>query len=301
MRWIRTERLPLVVFTVALAVRILFLVAPPEPEWKPDSSAYDTLALGLLDGKGYVNSRGEAISFRPPGYPLFLAAVYGAVGHNLGAVRLAQAVLDAATCLIVYVLAHRMFGARTALVAAGLATFSLGQIYTARLILTESLFTFLVVLSVLLLHVGLVRPSWTALGGAGFALGLGALTKGTLLLAPLLLGWVIWRASQGSARVALGRWTMVVLCFGLALFPWTIRNYRVHHRLVLVSTQVGYLMYCGYHPFQGKIFGICDKDETFRQIMTTLPEAEANWALVTETFRYVSEHPGVVPSVENVK
>lgn len=295
MRWVRTERLSLVVFAVALTVRVLFLVAPPAPEWKPDSQAYDMLAMGLLDGKGYVNSRGEATSWLPPGYPLFLAAVYWAIGRNLDAVRLAQAILDATTCLIVYVLAFRIFGNRVALVAAGLATFSLGLLSAARLILTESLFTFLVALSVLMLHAGLARPSRTALGGAGFALGLGTLTKGTLLLPTLLLGWVIWRASQGNTRVALERWTLVMLCFGLTLLPWTGRNYVVHQKFVPVSTQVGYLVYCGYHPFQGKIFGICAGDETLERLRTALPEAEASWALVNETFRYVGEHPGVVP------
>jgi len=294
-------RLPLFVFTIALAVRILFLFSPPVPEWKPDSSAYDNLAIRLLDGKGYVNADGEATSSRPPGYSLFLSTVYWPTGRSLGAVRMVQAVLDAITCLMVYVLARRMFGARVALIATGFSIFSLGQIYASRLILAETLVTFLLVLAVLLLHKGLARPNRFALVGAGVVFGLGTLTKGTVLLSPFLVGWVIWRASQNNARAALRQWAVVILCFGLTLLPWIVRNYFVHNRFVPVTTKVGRNVYCGYHPFQGKIFGVCDKGEPFRRIVTTLPEAEQTRAFLTETFHYVSKHPSVIPKVTLLK
>lgn len=286
--------MPVLVFWVALVIRILALVAPPEPEWKPDSGSYDRQAIELLDGEGFVDERGVPTSFRSPGYPLFMAGVYSVTGHDPGAVRLVQAVLDALTCALVYVLARRMFNPRAALAAAALTVFSLAQIYAARLILAESLVTFLVVLAVLLLHAALTRRSWSAACGAGTALGLGILVKGTLLLPTVLFGWAIWRASRAANEKPFLRWAAVMGFAGLTLLPWTVRNYAVHGRFVPVSTQAGYLMYCGNHPVDGRIFGTCEDDEILKRF-STLPEAEANAALMQETYRYVAANPGTVP------
>ena len=157
--------------------------------------------------------------------------------------------------------------------------------------------TFFVALAALLLHTGLVRPSRVALGGAGVALGLGVLTKGTVILLPFLLGWVIWRASRGNVRAAIGCWVIVLLCFAFTLTPWWIRNYSVHHRFVLLATHMGQMMYNSYNPPQGKIFGVNTVDEVGRRIETTLPEAEQSRALLAETFRYILDHPAVLPKL----
>ena len=53
-----------------------------------DPAGYDKTGWGLVNGKGFpvFTLDNEVIISRPPGYPLFLAAIYGASGHNLTAV-----------------------------------------------------------------------------------------------------------------------------------------------------------------------------------------------------------------------
>ena len=74
-----------------------------------DSRVYAQLARNMLER--HVYSHEEQPPFDPslirlPGYPLFLAGVYSIFGHtNNGAVRIAQALIDAATCGLIALLA----------------------------------------------------------------------------------------------------------------------------------------------------------------------------------------------------
>src|SRR5690349_92009 len=65
-----------------------------------DSAQYVTLARNLLRDGVFSVSEAPPLAptmVRPPGYPLFLAAIFAVVGESMLAVRLAQAVIDTAT------------------------------------------------------------------------------------------------------------------------------------------------------------------------------------------------------------
>ena len=293
-------RLGLAVFGLALVVRLCFLAVTPPPQ-AADSRDYDGLAQRLLGGQGYVTVHGDPTSRRPPGYALFLAGIYALLGPGTTGVGVVQAVLDATTCLLVYLLGRRIFGERVGVAAGGLCALSLGLVAAARMVLAESLLAFLVVVSAWLLHTGLARPSALALAGAGVALGLGTLTKGSVVLLPVLVGWVVWRSSGGARRVAVRNWAIVLVGFGLTLLPWVVRNYVVHGRFVLVATQMGQVIYSSHNPPQGKIFGVYTRNETSRRIRSTLPEADQSRAFLAETARHLREHPETLPRVMILK
>ena len=90
------------------------------------------------------------------------------------------------------------------------------------------------------------------------------------------------------------RSVVVVGMAALVLVPWTIRNYAVHGRFVLVSTQVGFLVYCGLHPKDGRIFGQCYGGEVQR-IKEELPEAESGAELLRRAVGKVRANPGMLP------
>jgi 4-amino-4-deoxy-L-arabinose transferase-like glycosyltransferase len=211
-----------------------------------------------------------------------------------------QVFLDALSCLLVFVLARRLFGMRSAVIASVLAVLSLTQIYASGLLLAEALSMFLMLVIALTLHTGLVRPSWLALAAVGVLLGAGVLVKGTFLaclgVTPLLIAWAWW-----------GRWRQaavaMVLVVGLAaavLAPWTVRNYRVHGRFVAVSTQVGFNIYCGLNPRNGYIFGWCYGPE-ISAVKDALPEAEASAEFLRRGVEKVKQNPGMIPGNVGLK
>jgi 4-amino-4-deoxy-L-arabinose transferase-like glycosyltransferase len=286
------------IFTAALALRLVVALA-----WAPspvaDAADYDRLARGLVEGRGYVSPSGQPTAWRPPLYPGFVAAVYAVAGEHPEAVRVAQAVVGAASAALVYVLAFGLLGSGPAWLAGGLAAVDLASVFSVSRLLSEALFTFLLVLSVALVvralgTSGRRSRAW-ALGG-GLALGLGALTRGALVLYPVALVPVWLLARRGSGRALLA----VVFGFVLAISPWTIRNERALHAFVPVATQGGLTLWAGNHPLHGWIFGMIPDDSTTRAA-ARLPEPAASSALVRATARDLVAHPGRIPRLEALK
>ena len=100
--------------------------------------------------------------------------------------------------------------------------------------MTESLYGLLVALSLLAAYRLVDAPGTGRAIVLGTTLGLAALTRGeVLLLLPLVLVPVL-RRPQGL-RAAL----VTILAFAVVLTPWTIRNWVVFDRPVLVATNSG--------------------------------------------------------------
>jgi hypothetical protein len=73
----------LAVLTLAAAVRFLLLLLW-SPELSGDALDYDGLAHSLIDGRGYVNARGEPTSLRPPLYPASASAGLATLDRRVG-------------------------------------------------------------------------------------------------------------------------------------------------------------------------------------------------------------------------
>src|SRR5262249_21301977 len=123
----------------------------------------------------------------PPAYPFFLAAlgclgIWSAVG-----VTAVQIILDSIAALLLLQLAQMVVSARWALGVALCYSLFPGAIDASRSVLTETLFTFLLLTAVLLLLRGVHanRPLLTCLAGA--VLGGAILCRSIAVLYPLLL------------------------------------------------------------------------------------------------------------------
>lgn len=288
------------VFIVALVVRLLFVwLAPPPAPDSSDQWDYDRLAHAMLDGRGYVGLAGTPTSERPPLYALMLAAIYP-IDDSPRAVHVVQAVIDAVTCLLVYLLAARHFGPAVARVAAVLAVTSLSLLFSTLFLMTETVSTLFMVASILVLDVALDGWRRGALFATGVLVGLSALTKGTTLLLPLALLVPIWVAARQDWRRFVQAGALLFAGFGLTLLPWTIRNYQVHGELIPLVTQTGWVMYSSYVPPDGKIFGNYTVDDTVLA-SRALSEVDASRYLLGAAIAHVRENPGDLPRLTALK
>jgi 4-amino-4-deoxy-L-arabinose transferase-like glycosyltransferase len=198
------EHWGLAVFVLALVLRCGFCLAAgpwaPPTAWGDDAD-YDAIARGLV-GPGHVYQN----TWFPPGYPLFLATIYGLAGPamKLAAVRLVQAVLSAATCWVTYALARNAFGTPAGRAAAVLLAIYPGHVYMAWRLMAETLFTLLMALAVLAVQRAAgqrAAPStlWAA-AGAGVALGAATLVKSNLVVVVPLMVACVALAGLGTAR-----------------------------------------------------------------------------------------------------
>ena len=230
------SRIPWLIFALALRLVYVLQEYPVPPQDTPD---YDELALNLLKGEGFVARENwfgfEMRSWRAPFYPFFLAAVYGVCGHSHLAVEVVQAVVGAATAVLLYGLGLRI--CPPAALAAGLCAAVYGPlVVSAGEVMSETWFTFWLVLAAYLLS---TPNSRRALLGGGLAIGLAALTR------PVgLLFWPAFAlvALLAAPREGLRRSLWVGLAMAATILPWTVRNYLVHGALVPISTHGGFIL-----------------------------------------------------------
>jgi 4-amino-4-deoxy-L-arabinose transferase-like glycosyltransferase len=219
--------------------------------WLPNDSAgdsigYEQIARNVLEQHVYTHI--DEAPFTPtdvrlPGYPLFLAAIYSVFGHtNNTAVRVAQALVDTGTCVLVALLAwlwqpdeqKKMATAIAAMALAAVNPFT--TIYCAT-ILTEVPSTFLIVAACIAATLAFRADKierelrWWAV--SGLITGVAVLFRPDVGLVAASIGVLaIVKVFRQDAR----RWRKTILAgavlsaaFLLALAPWTIRNWRVLH------------------------------------------------------------------------
>ena len=195
----------------------------------PDTLQYDELARNLITGKGYVVSRGEGYEptlLREPGYPAFLALVYGIAGYPGTAAKLIQIFFFGVISLLAYVLASELLASRRAALAVGGLTagsFSLAS-YGA-LLMSETLITLVLLTAVITAIRALRRDGLTFFLITGGLLGFATLIKATLLPLVFFLALIVFlgrgRTKSTSLRVGL-----LILSFSLVVGPWSWRNYQ---------------------------------------------------------------------------
>jgi hypothetical protein len=243
-----------------LAFAFRFAVARYLPNDTPDDGRlYAQLARNVLEQHVY-SADGQPpyppTLIRLPGYPLFLAAIYSIFGHtNNTAVRIVQAIIDTATCVLIALLAYyvepdeyrKRAVALAALVIATVCPFA--TIYTAT-ILTETVTMFLVVAMCLTATLAFRNESirgslllWILTGLiCGTAVlfrpdsGLFAAAIGITLVWENLFRPTVSRAddSQQSSlksklKLAIATGAVFSAAFCVMLLPWTIRNWRLFH------------------------------------------------------------------------
>jgi hypothetical protein len=219
---------------VKLALWARYLAAAdPALLLQGDSREYHDSARALLETGSFAVSPELLLpqTFRTPGYPSFLAVVYGVAGERPAAALLAQLVLSVATLALVYLLVRRLWGARVALAATVLLALDAGALLLSLVLLTETLFTLLLVAALACGVAVLTRPErrrWAV--GMGIALAACALVRPVAyyLVAPVALGLAVhgrragWGA-RGTARVL----ALLLVPYCAAVGGWRYRNYRV--------------------------------------------------------------------------
>lgn len=238
--------LSLFVMILVLRLGVAVLIDTTFEVSKDAEDVYARIGENLAQGNGFVaEPGGEPILHRAPLYPLFLAGIYALFGApNPFAVLVSQALLDAASGLLIWQLGIR-FGGRIGVIAALLfAIYPLSAYYTLRL-QPESLFT-LVLLTVI---ITLIRAM--ASGKSGLFLLVGILGAAAALVKPAMVGLIpfvafllLVRAGKQMA-ITIPQVCCLLGAFTLGLLPWTLRNYEATGHFIPVATGGGYSLWVG--------------------------------------------------------
>lgn len=241
-------RIILALLAIALLLRIAAVFLAPMTELVDDDHMYDEIARNLVAGRGYSLDRPTAMV--PPLYPLFLAGVYALFGRSFVAVGIVQSIVDVVSALLVAVACRRLWR-DPSVPAWALALYALYPpfLISARMLMTESLFTLLLIASGLIVLSMLGSASSPARAAAAGALaGLGAQCRPTMLLLPFLLAaFVVVLRPLRPRRYAEA--TLIVVTAVTIQVPWT---YATFGALVPGSTIGGWTFWMGTPPDPGK-------------------------------------------------
>lgn len=197
-----------------------------------DQILYDLVAQNLQQDVGIE-----------PLYPLFLAGIYAVFGHNYDAVRTVQIILFALTIVLIYLLAEKVFNKKIAIWSSSAAALFYGLANQAGSITTETLFTFLLMVTAYLIHrAGSENKSFWLLAGA--ALGLAALTRGIAQFLPIFIVinvFVVYCKKLPMKKIGLiiG---IFLAGFLLVLLPWTVGN-RLTNAGAIVAPRAGEMLF----------------------------------------------------------
>ena len=254
---------PLIVFVVAFAVRLLYVLQIR------DAPYFD---VPLVDGPNYFRTAaavasgslaaGHRVFWQPPLYPYFLALLFVTVGTRMVAIYAVQAAVGSLSCALIYLIGKRLFEERPALGAGLIAAFYGPLVHFDAQPLIPVLHIVLVLggLLMLLRAAGIGEPATeagavTGSGAksiapprrrflwAGVLWGLAAAATPNILMAVPAAAFWAWRQVRTLAVAGL-----FLAGVALPILMVTARNYFVAGDAVLLSSNGGINFYIGNNP-----------------------------------------------------
>lgn len=290
-------------------MRLVVVVAVSDG-YRPASDAFDfdRHAVSLARGDGYPPALpqfgGGASAFRPPAYPVALAAADVVTGNPGDRARwtiglLVGALLGAATVALVGLVGRRLFGDAVGLLSAAIAALWPPFLMIATSLLSENLFLPLMLAALLATLHWRRDPRARWLVAAGALTGLCALTRSNGIVMLLPLGLAVWTRRPRSLRPVAALVTVAVL----VVLPWSIRSTVVLDAPVTVSTQGGYAVAGIYNdtarddPRWPWNWGPPERDPALARAVFAKPgltEARADSRLRSRARAYVLDDPAVI-------
>jgi len=237
------------IIAFALCTRLLFCVAVVglHAPLRGDEIDYHGLAASLASSKGFVAGDGTPTAARPPLYPMILASVYALFGARPDVARLVQVLLGTGVVPLVWLLGRRVFSPKAGLVAAAIAACDPLLVFMSSYVLTESLYTLLLLCLLVAtsrcFERGTCGAARLALGGALLALASLARPNAFPLALFLLGAWLFVGRERVGRRLSKALLSLAILLVVLA--PWGARNERRLGSPVLFTTHGGMTFYQG--------------------------------------------------------
>ena len=316
----RVPRIALALVAAALIIRLAFVLATPGYAPQHDDRDYDRLACGLVAGEGYTRvgpptpprgcgdgETGSPTAFRPPGLPMFLAAVYTATDplgvERWTAARVAQAILGTAVVALLGLVAWQLWGRRT-----GLAAMALGAVFPPAIVLGGALLTETLFVMLMLAAIAAVLADRRAGGDrrwlvvAGVICGLAVLTRSNAPALILPLALAVATVGGRPLRAGLGRAAVLVGISALIVVPWTLRNAIELDGFAPVTTEAGSALAGTYNDVtrtDPRWPGAWRPPARLAELRSTLDpvrrdEPAEQRALTRRSLRYMADHPGYV-------
>ena len=256
MRLLKENKLLLLIILLALLLRVapIIFLEFKDPGYHARNINeiefyYDDVARSLIAGKGFVHSMdprsetspynfkpGTPFGFVPPLYAWWLYIIYFIFGPNVLIAKLFQSILDASSCLMIFIIGSKIFrNQRTSLLASGLYA-----VYPLAIVMCNTLYYQIPMNIALCWMILCFMAPVTFKNGiwTGMSVAISSLAKPVTL--PLIAIIPIIRVVESyvnKTKLKLAMlWAIAFIVASIVtLTPWTIRNYIVFEKFVPVQ------------------------------------------------------------------
>jgi len=233
-----------------------------------------------------------------PFYPMLLAVVYYFSNNQVSiwVIKIIQSIFSSITCLIIYMIAFKLFNQRIAVIAGIISViYPVFILYTME-IFPETFFTFWLALSVLYLINFRAVPSLKYGLIAGVLLGITLLNSNVIFpMIPFICLWVLLLKGNWKEKF---KWVMLLMVTAfLIVSPWLIRNYFVFGTFPLMKSTMGVNLWLGNNSNATGTHFL----ETGKPIYSILPkmfyegfkfsETEQDKRLYDDAISYIKKNP----------
>lgn len=289
-----------------------------------DQVTYDALAQRVAGGHGFTfgsawwpaTRAGEPTAHWSYPYTLFLAGIYGTVGHHRLVARLIQAVVAGLLVpYLIYRVGFRAFNRRVGVLAAAIAVVYFYFVHYAASLMTESFYIIAMLWAVdVAMRLaqdgaaieGMARPTsslvWKRGLELGVAVGMALLLRQVFVVMLLVLVvWLLWVARrQARLRQVLLTLALAAGVCVLLIVPWLVRNCLAFDLVTFMpNTNSGFAFFWANHPIYGTRFEAVLSPENGVSYHELIPlelrhlnEAAMDRALLSRGLDFVFEDPG---------
>ncbi len=252
----------LLLFLLAFIPRFLWAISSHPPPFS-DMEDYYLCAINFLKGS-YLAMSPERLAYRAPLYPLFLACCLKiSPGNGLLAIRIIQSIIASFSPVILFILLYHLMKPLAATTRIepnlylmifpffGALSFAWmqGQIFFSSILMTETLFIFLLLVWALLGTVYVNENRYWILCLFSLVLGLLALVRPVaLIFLPILIYKTLNHIPRPEWKKQI--W-LPLFAWIIPILPWTVRNAIVLHHFVPLTTNSGVNFYIGHNPYYG--------------------------------------------------
>ena len=243
----------IIIVCIAIILRI-FAAYFVGHKFQPTLWEYDTLAQSMLQKGEYsmkFREYGVYYAVIPPGYSFILYSIYKCIGTNHVVVLGIQFILAGLLGSVIYGTTWLIFRNKWMALIAGLLTVLHPSIlyYNSVNIHNFNLYVPLFHTIVFLLCLAYLQPKWKYFIILGLLGGYAILTRGTILpyiVISILIYLLCNRIKPLKTRILQALTVFAILL--LINIPWTIRNYKVFHKVIFSQTTKWESFWVGNNP-----------------------------------------------------
>jgi 4-amino-4-deoxy-L-arabinose transferase-like glycosyltransferase len=297
----------LAIFSLALLLRLFYNFG-----FLDGNSSIGTKWFRSADSYSYYTAAHQILHFqyssfdRAPFFPFVIAIVQAIFGRDPTHLRIILSIMGSFTCLLIFLVGDMVFNTSVAVFASLVSVFYLPLIILNSMILSETLFVLLTLLSLLFIFKLLrdKKPMYCVLSGV--FMGLAALTRSEFLFIISLMLIALWIAKR---KERFGKYILIILVIVMVLtVPWSIYASVKNHTVVPISAIGGITFFGANNPKiltvefykKGQWLWITDTWLMSKEDLATIKGmtwGELSDFLYRRSLQWLVHNPGKVPTL----